>query len=113
MGGFVPPLLVSTGENHEVALFSYVCLLDLAMLVLSRFKPWKLQLWLTLGGTVFWYWAWNFEKYSDSQRPTTLLFASLFAAIFATIRLVTPFERSRRVNGRSLTLPMVPLLNSA
>src|SRR5216683_838585 len=115
IGGFVTPLLVSTGENHEVALFSYVCLLDLAMLVLSRFKPWKLQLWLTFAGTVFWYLGWYLigGNYTDSARPTTVLFASLFAAIFAAIPLVTPFERSRRVNGPSMTLTLVPLFNAA
>src|SRR5258708_6881210 len=104
IGGFVTPQLVRTGDDHEIALFSYVCLLDLAMLVLSRFKPWKLQLWLTFVGTVIWYWGWNFEKYTDSARPTTVLFASLFAAIFAAIPLVTPFERSRRVDRPPPTL---------
>src|SRR5229473_6211128 len=29
IGGFATPVLLSTGENHEAVLFSYVCLLDL------------------------------------------------------------------------------------
>src|SRR5215831_1946230 len=40
-GGFVTPFLVSTGENREIALFSYVAILDLATLVLVKFKPWR------------------------------------------------------------------------
>ena len=31
IGGFSTPALVSTGENHEIVLFSYVLLLDLAI----------------------------------------------------------------------------------
>src|SRR5579871_1885660 len=40
-GGFATPFLVSTGENREIALFSYVAILDLATLVLVKFKPWR------------------------------------------------------------------------
>src|SRR5271156_4474355 len=34
-GGFSTPVLLSTGENHEVVLFAYVALLDLAILAMA------------------------------------------------------------------------------
>ncbi len=34
VGGLVTPVLVSTGENHEITLFSYLLMLDVAVLVL-------------------------------------------------------------------------------
>src|SRR5207302_10116066 len=40
-GAFSTPLLLSTGENHELALFSYVTLLDAAVLALIAYKPWN------------------------------------------------------------------------
>src|SRR5579864_4355014 len=40
-GGFSTPLLLSTGQNREIALFAYVAILDLATLALVRFKPWR------------------------------------------------------------------------
>src|SRR5437870_2432278 len=43
-GGFSTPLLLSTGENREIALFSYVVLLDLGILALVTFKPWRRML---------------------------------------------------------------------
>lgn len=120
IGGFSTPVLLSTGENHEIALFSYVCLLDLAILVLSRFKPWKRQLWLSFLGTFIMYWGWfidNYSRYnqglSRSQRPVTVFFALIFGAIFASVPLVTPFERSSRMSGPSITLTLLPLLNAA
>jgi len=112
VGGFSAPVLVSTGENHEMALFTYVCLLDLAILVLSRFKPWKRQMWLSFIGTLIMYWGWYSDKYTSDQRPMTVFFAVLFGAIFAAIPLVTPFERSKRVEGPSITLTLLPLLNA-
>src|ERR1700684_3029040 len=34
-GGFATPILLSTGQNHEVVLFSYVALLDVAILAMA------------------------------------------------------------------------------
>ena len=41
IGGFSTPVLLSTGQNHEIVLFSYVCLLDLAILAIVASKPWR------------------------------------------------------------------------
>jgi uncharacterized membrane protein len=41
VGGLSTPLLVSTGGNHEVALFSYLLVLDVAVLVLVALRPWS------------------------------------------------------------------------
>jgi len=35
-GGFATPLLLSTGENHEIFLFSYILAIDVAMVALVR-----------------------------------------------------------------------------
>ena len=53
VGGFSTPLLLSTGENHEVALFTYLLLLDLVVLLLVALKPWSRLLCGAFVGTVF------------------------------------------------------------
>src|SRR6516162_3793665 len=58
IGGFSTPALVSTGENHEIVLFSYVCLLDLAILVMVTMKPWRRIVWGSFLGTVLMYVGW-------------------------------------------------------
>ena len=45
VGGFSTPVLLSTGQNHEAVLFTYVGLLDLAILTTAIFKPWRRLLW--------------------------------------------------------------------
>jgi uncharacterized membrane protein len=113
IGGFSTPVLLSTGQNHEVVLFSYTALLDLAILVISVFKPWRRLLWGSFVGTCILYWGWWMKYYSDDQRTVTVLFAALFAAIFAAIPLFTSHERSTRFTGPSATLTLLPLLNAA
>ena len=82
-GGFSTPALLSTGVNREIALFSYVLLLDAGLLALIIFKPWRRLLWLGFSGTLVLYVAWSAEFYTRPQLDPTLIFATLFFAIFA------------------------------
>jgi uncharacterized membrane protein len=112
LGGFATPILMSTGENREVALFSYLALLDLALLIVVAYKPWRRLMWASFLGTVFLFGYWMADKYSHSQRNVTLLFAAIFFAIFAAIPLVTPLEKSRWHRGISTTLILLPMFNA-
>jgi len=87
-GGFSTPLLLSTGQNREVALFAYVIILDLATLTLTTFKPWRRLLVMSYAGTLLLYVGWYNEFYSRGQLGPTLAFATLFFAIFAVAPLV-------------------------
>src|ERR1700689_681695 len=111
-GGFATPVLLSTGENHEVVLFSYVILLDLAILAMAIYKPWRRLLWGSFLGTIILYIGWCSDYYSNDQRPLTVCFTALFAGIFAAIPLASPHEESKRFTGPSVTLTIIPLLNA-
>ena len=113
IGGFSTPVLLSTGENHEIVLFSYVCLLDLAILIMVNFKPWRRLLWGSFVGTWSLYLGWYASYYTNSQRPLTVLFAALFFTLFALVPLLTPLTRSRWHKGYSVTLTALPLANAA
>jgi uncharacterized membrane protein len=88
VGGFVTPLLLSTGENKELQLFSYVALLDVASVVLVARKPWRRLLAFSFIGTVFLYSGWYTEFYDLSQLTPTMIFAALFFVIFAAAPLL-------------------------
>jgi uncharacterized membrane protein len=120
IGGFATPLLLSTGQDHEAVLFSYVALLDIAILAMAIVKPWRRLLWGSFAGTIILYVGWYssfyrtyYSDYSGNQRPLTVFFAALFAAIFAAVPLATRYERSTKFAGPSLTLILLPLLNAA
>jgi len=112
VGGFATPALLSTGQNHEAVLFSYVALLDLAILLMAVVKPWRRLLWGSFAGTLVLYVGWYSSFYTREQRPLTVFFAALFAAIFAAVPLATRYERSTRFSGPSTTLTLLPLLNA-
>jgi len=115
VGGFSTPLLLSTGENHEVALFTYLLLLDAAVLLLVALKPWSRLLCSAFAGTVFFFAAWSLRYYDSSEFGTTAFFLAVFFLIFAWApRLVR-----LRVEGGDphagwdgLALAVVPLVNA-
>ena len=88
-GGFATPLLLSTGQNREIQLFSYVALLSAASVVLVAFKPWRRLLVLSYAGTLVLYIAWYAEYYRRNEFAATLAFATIFFAIFAVAPLVS------------------------
>ena len=111
-GGFTTPLLLSTGQNREVALFSYVALLDLSALALLIFKPWRRLLVMSCAGTLLLYMGWYSSFYTRDQFGVTLAFATLFFAVFAIAPLVT-----LQPDGESSLFASVPqalaLMNAA
>jgi uncharacterized membrane protein len=95
-GGFSTPLLLSTGQNHEFALFAYVALLDLAALFLVVARPWRRLLWMSYSGTLLLYLAWDAQYYHGSEFTLTAAFATLFLVIFAIAAIVARNPRGRR-----------------
>jgi uncharacterized membrane protein len=94
-------------------LFSYVLLLDLAILAMVSFKPWRRIVWGAMLGTAIMYIGWAAQYYDSSERTVTVLFASAFFAVFALVPLLTPLTRSRWHRGLSITLTLLPLVNGA
>jgi uncharacterized membrane protein len=88
LGGFATPLLLSTGRDRELELFSYLAVLDLATLVLITVKPWRRVLVLAFLGTLFEYIEWYEAFYDRGHFPLTLGFATFFFAIFAVAPLI-------------------------
>lgn len=113
VGGFLTPVLLSNHEGHEVALFSYIAVLDAAVLAMSAFKPWRRLLWGNFLGTALVYGGWFSAYYADDARTLTACFVVIFAAIFAAIPLVTPLKPSGWHAGSSFTLTLLPLANAA
>ena len=112
VGGFATPVLLSTGENHEAVLFTYIALLDMAILVTAIFKPWRRLLWGSFAGTIVLFAGWFAEYYSNGQRPLTVAFAALFAGLFAAIPLVMSEAPGASRARRSKTIVFLPLFNA-
>ncbi len=108
-GAFSTPVLLSTGVNREVALFSYVAVLDLGILALVAFKPWRRLLWLGFVGTLILYIGWDSEYYTRSELQPTLIFATLFFIIFA----IAPLFMLRQERGAGMMPLVLAFVNAA
>jgi uncharacterized membrane protein len=115
-GALSTPLLVSTGGNHEVTLFTYLLVLNLAMLVLVALRPWSRLLFGAFVGTVVFFAGWWFEYYTDAQFGRTAFFLSAFFLLFALaprLVMVDLEDGASHSTWDSLALVLLPLINAA
>ncbi len=112
VGGFLTPVLVSTGQNQEVALLSYLLLLDVAALLLQRFKSWPRILFGSFVGTELLFVFWYVKFYGDDQFAVTVSFLSAFFALFAAAPLLADLLPPTRGDATPLrTAVVLPVLN--
>jgi uncharacterized membrane protein len=116
VGGLSTPLLVSTGENHEVTLFSYLLMLDIAVLVLVVLRPWSRLLFGAFLGTVFFVLGWWSTFYTQAQAIRTAFFLVCFFLIFAfaprLFRLKIG-ESGNPIGWDQFALVILPVCNAA
>ena len=85
VGGFMAPVLASSGSNNHIALFTYYAVLDLAILGIAWFKAWRL---LNVLGFLFTFGIgtlWGAGGYDPSKFATTEPFLILFTAMYLVI----------------------------
>jgi len=94
VGGLLSPILVSTGTDQQVFLFTYLAVLDAGLLALARRRDWRGLEFLAFIGTQIYFWGWYGEFYNDDKLARTVAFATLFFALFAALPVVRAASRS-------------------
>jgi uncharacterized membrane protein len=117
-GGFATPILLSTGGNHQVFLFSYLLTLDLATIALvrlaaARSKSWTRLLTAVLPGAIVYFIGWYSRFYTADQLASTSVFIGLFFAAFFTVpfRIVTR-EPATKIEAEPISDVLLPLTNA-
>jgi uncharacterized membrane protein len=98
VGGFLTPALITTGQDNQIGLFTYVSLLDAGVLAVAYFKRWRSLDFLSFAATVAMTLGWAFNYYDHGKLWTTLFFLSLFFILYALLSVfhnVLPRRRSR------------------
>jgi uncharacterized membrane protein len=96
VGAFSTPLLLSTGRNEEVFLFSYLLMMNAATMALLVLKGWNRLLVLSFVGTVGFYWGWYWQFYAPAAFAKTAFFLALFVLLFAAATIIVPKEQARQ-----------------
>jgi uncharacterized membrane protein len=93
-GGFLAPILASTGSGSHVVLFSYYALLNLGIAGISWFRAWRV---LNLLGFAFTFviglsWGWRYygPEYFASTEPFLILFFLIYTFIAVLFALRQP-----------------------
>ncbi len=88
IGGFLTPILLSTGVDNERGLFSYIALLDMGVLALAYSKQWRSLNYMAFISTVLMFAGWMNEWYDPNKLWTTIFFLTVLFAIFALLAVL-------------------------
>jgi len=91
VGGFLTPIMLSTGQNQPLTLFCYVLLLDTGTLLLLRFREWPTLAAASLFGTMLLYCGWHSEFYGDSQQWLAFGVIAVFFVFYNLYILISRF----------------------
>lgn len=99
VGGFLAPVLVSTGAGNHIALFSYYLLLNAAILGIAWHKPWRM---LNLIGFAFTFGVgtmWGYEYYRPDLFASTEPFLISFFLFYQAIAILFAFRQTTELRG--------------
>jgi uncharacterized membrane protein len=98
LGGFLTPILVSTGHDNPAGLFCYIGLLVIGLVAVALHRGWNYLVPLGAAGTVLMLVAWTDKFYAPEKTVTAMVVCLGFCAIF-----LGAAEAARRL-GRQSTL---------
>ena len=95
IGGFLVPLLLSSGSDRYVILFAYIAILNLGVVLVSFMKNWHWVGAVSFSLTYLLFLAWYSDNYGIEKRPAALAF---LLAVFALYLLA---DLAPRIRGRA------------
>lgn len=93
LGGFLTPIMLSTGENRPVSLFSYIMMLDIGIMSVVYFKQWRSIGIASLIGTILMYTAWHGKFYTIDQQLTAFSIVTVFFLFYNSYVLLSSFNQ--------------------
>ena len=99
IGGFLAPVLLSTGGGSHVVLFSYYGLLNFGILGIAYYRSWRE---LNLLGFLFTFGiagAWGADRYIDAYFASTEPFLIIFFLMYVAIAILFAFRQPPKLKG--------------
>jgi uncharacterized membrane protein len=98
-GGFLAPVLASTGQGNHIDLFTYYAVLNFAILAVAWYKAWRP---LNIVGFIFTFaiaTVWGVLKYRAADFPTTEPFLVLFFLFYLTLSILFTLRQPVKLTG--------------
>jgi len=106
IGGFLTPILLSSGVDNEIALFTYVALLDAGVLAVAYFKRWRSLDFLSFAGTVGITVGWALRFFDHDKVWTTLVFLTVFFLLYSLLAIFHNVLPGRPTRWFDITLAL-------
>jgi uncharacterized membrane protein len=103
LGGFATPIVLSTGEDRPIGLFSYILLLDVGLLWVAVRKQWNAIVLLSLAATFAIEIGW-FHKF---MTPEKMLLGTGIFALFGLLYLALPLAAKKADEKTTLHAAML------
>lgn len=98
-GGFLAPILASTGGGSHVALFSYYAVLNVGVLGIAWFQTWRFLNWLAFVFTFGIGFVWGQEYYQPAFFATTEPFLVFFFLLFLAVAVLVAHRQPPQLRG--------------
>lgn len=98
-GGFLAPVLTSTGGGSHIGLFSFYAVLNVGILAIAWFKSWRL---LNVLGFVFTFvigTAWGVTSYEDKHFLSAEVFLIIFFLFYVVLALLFARQQPPKLKG--------------
>jgi uncharacterized membrane protein len=82
LGGFLTPVLLSTGHDNPPGLFGYLALLDIGLIAVALHRRWHFLVPLGAAGTVLMQVAWAAKFFTDEKAGIAIIVGLGFAVLF-------------------------------
>ena len=119
LGGFLTPVIVTTGENRPIPLFCYLSVLGVGAILCAYYRKWRAVNFLAFAGTFVLYTLW-FEKYyapavrTAKGMPEQMPIALTWLGVFFIVYLVLPilYELVKKIKAQNEDVLLI-LANAA
>jgi uncharacterized membrane protein len=113
-GGFATPLLLATGGNHEIFLFTYILAIDIAAVVLVRLKSWPRLLLGAFPATAAFFIGWYAQYYGAFNIGEPVGITTFFIVLFFLVFVLPTIHRLRDGESArtSITEILLPLADA-
>ena len=98
-GGFLAPILASTGSGDHVGLFSYYLILNAGIVTVAWFRAWRILNWI---GFVFTFgigFVWGAQYYQPAMFRSTEPFLVLFFVFYLSVAVLFALRQPPQLRG--------------
>ncbi len=99
VGGFLAPILTSSGSGNHVALFSYYCVLNAGILGLAWYRSWRILNWLGFVFTFVIAGLWLWDSYQPEHYRSTQPFLLLFFVFYVMTSVLYALRQAPQLRG--------------